>query len=72
MIWLLLLPHLDEVRGIDAVVLLKKLIYQTVKLLMDWIAVVVVREEARIYSDVDEEVVPMIVKGLLMQIIQVG
>ena len=66
MIWLLLLPRSDEVRVIDAVVLLKKLIYQTVKLLMDWIAVVVVREEARIYSDVDEEEVPMIVKGLLM------
>ena len=63
---MLLLPRLNEVRVIDAVVLLKKLIYQTVKLLMDWIAVVVVREEARIYSNVDEEVEPMIVKGLLM------
>ena len=62
---MLLLPRLDEVRVIDVVALLKKLIYQTVKLLMDWIVAVVVREEARIYSDFDEEVVPMIVKGLL-------
>ena len=60
---MLLLPRLDEVRVIDAVALLKKPIYQTAKLLMDWI--VAVREEARIYSIVDEEVVPLIVKGLL-------
>ena len=63
---MLLLPRLDEVRVIDVVAFLKKLIYQTVKLLMDWIVEVVVREEARIYSDFDEELVPMVVKGLLM------
>ena len=63
---MLLLPRLDEVRAIDAVALLMKLIYQTKKLLVEWIVAFVVREEARIYFDSDEGVVPKIVKGLSM------